>query len=149
VVGDGPERGRLLDHAAAAGVGHRVHFLGHRTDVHAILAAADLFVLSSDTEQMPISLLEAMAAGLPVVATRVGDVADMLPPEHARYVVGIDGGCPAAALADRITELLSQPALRATVGRANRQRVREEYGFERMRDAYLGEYERALAECSR
>jgi glycosyltransferase involved in cell wall biosynthesis len=149
VVGDGPERGVLVDHAAAAGIGHRVHFLGHRTDVHAILAAADLFVLSSDTEQMPISLLEAMAAGLPVVATRVGDVADMLPPEHGQYAVSVDGESTAAALADRITGLLSQPALRAAVGRANMLRVREEYGFDRMRDAYLAEYERALAGCPR
>jgi glycosyltransferase involved in cell wall biosynthesis len=148
IVGDGPERGRLLEHAAAARIGDRVHFLGHRTDVHAILAAADLFVLSSDTEQMPISLLEAMAAGLPVVATRVGDVADMLPPEHGRFVVRVDGQSTAAALADRIAELLSQPDLCVAVGRANRLRVREEYGFDRMRDAYSAEYERALAGCS-
>jgi glycosyltransferase involved in cell wall biosynthesis len=145
LVGDGPERGRLLEQAAAAGISGRVHFLGHRSDVQAILAAADLFVLSSDTEQMPISVLEAMAAGLAVVSTRVGDVADMLPPEHGRYLVGIDGASTSAVLADRMTELLSQPALRVAAGRANRQRVRQEYRFDKMRDAYLSEYERALA----
>jgi glycosyltransferase involved in cell wall biosynthesis len=147
LAGDGPEREALVRQAAAAGLGPRVHFLGHRDDVPTILKAVDLFALSSDTEQMPVSVLEAMAAGLAVVSTDVGDVADMLPPEHAWCVVRLEGESTTAALADRMTDLLSRPALRVSVGRANLRRVRQEYGFDKMCDAYRAEYERALDKC--
>lgn len=79
IVGDGPERGALEALAGELGVAADVEFTGYLTEPLARLATFDLFALSSNTEQLPISMLEAMACGVPVVATRVGDVPDVLP----------------------------------------------------------------------
>jgi glycosyltransferase involved in cell wall biosynthesis len=79
LVGDGPERAALQTLARDSGLAERVAFMGHVAQPQACLAKADLFVLSSDTEQLPIALLEAMALGLPAVATRVGDVPQVVP----------------------------------------------------------------------
>jgi glycosyltransferase involved in cell wall biosynthesis len=81
VVGDGPEREALQRFAADLGLGERAEFTGYLTNPSAALKRMDLFALSSDTEQQPISMMEAMAAGLPVCATRVGDVPQILPPQ--------------------------------------------------------------------
>ena len=72
IAGDGPNRDALEQRAMALGVSDRVRFLGHRNDVPALLAAADLFVLPSLYEGLPLAVLEAMAAGVPVVATAIG-----------------------------------------------------------------------------
>jgi glycosyltransferase involved in cell wall biosynthesis len=78
VVGDGPQRGELQALAQTLGVEADVEFTGYLKDPAARLADFDLFALSSDTEQLPIALLEALAVGMPAVATRVGDVGDIL-----------------------------------------------------------------------
>ena len=86
IVGDGPERAGLEALAASLGIAPRVSFLGHIADPAPLYAGFDLFALSSDTEQMPIAVIEAMAAGLPVAATDVGDVRGMLAEANAGHV---------------------------------------------------------------
>ena len=99
IVGDGPERAALEALAVAEGVGGRVEFAGHCADPAPLYAGFDIFALSSDTEQMPLSVLEAMASGLPVAATDVGDVAAMLDAANRPYVVAREDGALADALA--------------------------------------------------
>lgn len=127
LVGDGPERATVA--RAAAGLGDRVLLLGARQDVPELLAAADLFLLGSDTEQMPLSVLEAMAARLPVLATAVGDVARMVAAPNRPFVLE-----PAdeAGLARGLAALVADADLRRRLGEANRARVRAAYDEARM-----------------
>ena len=134
LVGDGPERGRLAAHAAALGIAEWVHFAGHLADPSAAYRGFDLFALSSDTEQMPLSVLEAMGCALPVAATDVGDVAAMLPPDSRPFVVAKD----AAALAGALGALLDDPARRQVAGAANRARAEAEFDQETMFATYAG-----------
>lgn len=131
LVGDGPERA-MLEPLAAASAG-RIELLGRREDIARLLAAADLFALGSDTEQMPIALVEAMAAGLPVVATSVGDVPCMVAPEGRAYLAA---PTDEAGLARALAELVADPALRQRLGRANRARARACYDAAAMLEAW-------------
>lgn len=123
IVGDGPERSALEALTKEAGVERKVEFVGHRTDPAPLYAGFDIFALSSDTEQMPLSVLEAMASGLPVVATDVGDVATMVDVANRPYVVPREDG----ALADALRSLATKPDLRASLGSANQARVKAEF----------------------
>ncbi|MCL6607257.1 MAG: glycosyltransferase family 4 protein [Geminicoccaceae bacterium] len=131
LVGDGPERPKV--EALAAPLGDRVLLLGARRDVPEMLASADLFLLGSDTEQMPLALLEAMAAGLPVVATAVGDVPAMVAAENRPFVLP-----PAdeAGLAAALARLAAETGLRRRIGEANRARARAVYDEARMVEAW-------------
>ena len=115
IVGDGPERQALVQRAAALGLTERVTFTGQRDDTPALYASFDVFALSSDTEQMPLSVIEAMASGLPVAATDVGDIQTMLAEGNAPFVGNLD----AATLGGSLITLLTDPALRARLGAAN------------------------------
>jgi len=128
IIGDGPARAGLEALAAALGIATRVKFLGHVADPAPLYAGFDLFALSSDTEQMPIAVIEAMAAGLPVAATEVGDVRGMLAAENAPWIGPRDD----AALAASLAALLGDAALRARVGAANRVRALATFDQERM-----------------
>lgn len=100
MLGEGPERAQVEQSVRALGLGSRVHLVGHRADPGADYRAMDVFALSSDTEQMPVALLEAMASALPVISTDVGDVARILPAEQGRFVVPLArGGEPCAGRA--------------------------------------------------
>ena len=121
IVGDGPERGALEALADTLGVAADTHFAGHTTSPQNWYAAFDVFALSSDTEQMPLSLLEAMAAGLPAVATDVGDVRMMLAAENAAFVTGLDEG----AMGDALVGLLSLDF--RPIGLANRAKAEADY----------------------
>ncbi len=135
VVGDGPERAALAASPAARRLGARLHWLGHLPDPRPVYWALDLFALSSDTEQMPISLLEAMAAGRAALSTDVGDVRAMLGPEAHDCVVAPGPGA-ASALARCLAALAADPDRRAWLGDHNRARARTEYDQERMVAAY-------------
>ena len=144
LLGDGPERGAVEDAARAAGVAARLHAVGHVADPRDHYRAMDAFAIPSDTEQMPVALLEAMAAGLPAAGTDVGDVARMLvqpEPEHGPLVVPTD----ARALAAALDRLAADPALRARLGAEGRRRVEERYSFATMREAYRRRYGAAMA----
>jgi glycosyltransferase involved in cell wall biosynthesis len=99
IVGDGAARPALEREAQARGIAASVLFAGHSAEPERWMASFDIFALSSDTEQMPLSVLEAMAAGLPVVATDVGDVRQMVSAENQPLIVPRDAGAMAAALA--------------------------------------------------
>jgi glycosyltransferase involved in cell wall biosynthesis len=132
IVGDGAERAGLQELAAELGVALRVSFLGHVTEPAPLYAGFDVFALSSDTEQMPIAVIEAMAAGLPVAATDVGDVRAMLAEANAPWVGPRDD----AALAASLAALLEDAGIRARVGAANRARALATFDQERMFRAY-------------
>jgi glycosyltransferase involved in cell wall biosynthesis len=133
IAGEGPELAALTALAATLDIADRVVLLGPIDRPERLLGAFDLFALSSDTEQMPYSILEAMAAGLPVVATDVGDVADMLAPENRPYVV-------AASEEDRfaaaLARLLGDAVERRRLGAANRSRLRARFTIDKMVAAY-------------
>ena len=141
IVGDGPQRGALAAHAAARGIAARVQFAGAMPDPAAAYRHFDVFALSSDTEQMPLSVLEAMGSGLAVAATNVGDVAAMLSDANRPYVVAQDS----AALAGALAALLADPARRAAIGAANRARAEAEFDAARMVAAYAALFAAAAA----
>ncbi len=132
-VGDGPLRAVLEQRARDRRVQDRIEFLGHREDVPPLLAAADLFVLPSRSEAFPNGVLEAMGAGLPVVACAVGGLLDLVDEGQNGCLVQPDD---ADALAQAIERLLRDPALAARVAAEGRRRVHERYGFERMVGAF-------------
>lgn len=132
VAGDGQERGDLEQVVTSLGLGEQVRFLGHVADQAAFYRSLDLLVLTSDTEQMPLCILEAMAAALPVVATDVGDVRSMVSAENASFVTPADD----RRLAEAMDRLLSDSALRRQVGDANRRRAEHWFDQERMFQRY-------------
>lgn len=146
LVGEGPER-RALEERARAGPppGGAVHFAGHRADLGPVYRAMDVFCLSSDSEQLPVSLLEAMASGLPVASTDVGDVRVTVPEEGRDLVVPLGSGAGAAErLAGALGALLADARRRAELGALGRRRARAEYSYEAMVAAYRRLYESAV-----
>ncbi len=128
IIGDGPERARVIEAARALGIGHCIQLLGARRDARDIVMQCDLLVVSSDTEQMPLVVLEAMDAALPVASFDVGDVRSMLSPENRPFVVAHS----TLALTAAIGRLVEDPKLRRTVGAANRARAAEVYDADSM-----------------
>jgi glycosyltransferase involved in cell wall biosynthesis len=122
VAGDGPLRNRFELDVAARGLGEFVHVLGDRNDIPQILAAIDVFILTSDSEGLPGVLIEAQMAGCPVVTVPVGGVRDLVDDGETGIVT--DGLDP-EELAERVVELLRDPQLRFRLGeRARRRAVR-------------------------
>lgn len=132
IAGDGPERAALERLAVELGVRDRVGFMGQVDDPGALYRTFDVFALSSDTEQMPLAIIEAMASGLPIAATDVGDVAAMLSAENQEFVTPPDE----VALARAMLTLLRDPGLRARVGEANRRKAAREFGHSAMVSAW-------------
>lgn len=133
IAGAGPLEAALHAQCVAAGLADDVRFEGFRDDPHRFLHELDLFLLTSQTEQLPIALIEAMLCGLPVVATDVGDVRASLPAQQHVWVVERD----AAALAQAVVDLLQQPARRTELGRLNRQRALDRFGPQSMFSGWL------------
>ncbi len=132
-VGDGPRRKVLEKLARARGVDHVIEFLGHREDVPALLAAADVFVLPSRSEACPNGAIEAMASGLPVVACAVGGLLDLV--ETGRTGILVPPSDP-EPLAVALRSLYEHPERARKMGREARQEVRAKYSFERMVGAF-------------
>ncbi|MDQ2674359.1 MAG: glycosyltransferase family 4 protein, partial [Chloroflexota bacterium] len=128
LVGDGPLRKEIEDRARRAEVWDRIRFLGNRPDVPRLLAAADIFVLPSLWEGLPIALLEAMAAGLPSVATAVSGTRQVLTDEENGLLVPPDD---AGAIAAAVARLVRHRELRDALGAAARQHVLAEFSVDR------------------
>ena len=143
LVGDGPDRSACEQLARELGIAERVTFAGTSADTSEVYGAWDGFVLSSRTEQMPLVVLEAMASGLPVVSTDVGDVRDMVAEANRSLVVARDDVPAMAAALDR---LVGDAELRAEVGAANRQRCEEQFELKTCLSRYAELYEQVAAE---
>lgn len=141
ILGEGPEREAILAEAMALEIGHRVHLPGHVADPAHAIGLFDLFALSSDSEQFPLSVIEAMAAGLAVASPAVGDVAEIVSADN-RPFISAEGD--EAALANALAALASDEALRRRVGAANQVRSRAEFDAARMVERYAAVYARAL-----
>ena len=136
VAGDGEARGPMEAAAARAGIADRVHFLGFQTRdaVRAAMADADMLVLPSFAEGVPVVLMEAMAGGRPVIASRIAGVSELVEDGVSGYVTPAGD---TATLAARIGALLSDPDLRARMGVAGRARVAAEFDID-AETAWLG-----------
>lgn len=144
IYGDGPEADNLRGRAAASPAADRISLPGPTAAPQAALAAADIFALSSDTEQTPISLIEAMASGLPAIATDVGDIRAMVSAANAAFISAPgDDDAYVAALAACIEDA----SLRERLGRANLARS-DAFGEGAMIDAFRRLYTRAAGRDS-
>jgi glycosyltransferase involved in cell wall biosynthesis len=143
IVGDGSRRYDLEALARTRGVDHIIEFTGHRADVPAVLAESDLFVLPSRSEAFPNGVIEAMASGLPVVASAVGGLRDLIEP--GRTGILVPPGDP-QLLAAALKGLYENPDRAWEIGAAARAEVLARYSFERMVAAFESLYESRLRE---
>jgi glycosyltransferase involved in cell wall biosynthesis len=141
IVGDGPDRGALLERARATLRPELIHFTGARDDVEALLAGFDAFALTSESEGLPLVVLEAMAVGLPVVATAVGGVPDVIERGRTGFLV------PASdriALMKELLLLTTRAHATEEVAAAGRRMVLERHSTEHMARDYEQLYRRIL-----
>lgn len=143
ILGEGPERTAIMAEAERLGVGARVILPGFVRDPVRAMANFDIFALSSDSEQFPISLVEAMACALPGLMTDVGDIAAMAAPENLPFILS-----PAdeAGLVAALARLAADPALRGALGKANRAVALRDFAEAAMIDRYRALYRQAMAE---
>jgi glycosyltransferase involved in cell wall biosynthesis len=131
MVGDGPDRERLEQIARDLGIARSTYFVGYQSDVAGYYRLFDAFLLPSVNEGTPVSAIESLASGTPVVATRVGGVPDVV-------TDGVDGFLvepgDTEAAAERLAALALDPELRRRLGDAGRARARERYSVERLVD---------------
>lgn len=139
LAGEGPDRPMLEAAAERLGLRERVAFLGLQSDTVPVYRQLDIFAMSSVTEQMPLTVLEAMAAGLPVVSTDVGDIQSMVCEANRPFIVD-ESRYPEALAA-----LLRDEPLRARIGRENRERAIEVYDLGRMLDEHEALYRQVLS----
>jgi glycosyltransferase involved in cell wall biosynthesis len=133
IVGDGLRRRDLERRAAEMGLGSSVLFLGSRKDVPRLLAAMDVFALTSHNEANPISILEAMSVGLPVVATNVGSIHEAVSEGRTGFLIPAGDS---VQFTDRVLGLLSDDAQRAAMGAAARETVVEQWSIDSMVSGY-------------
>jgi glycosyltransferase involved in cell wall biosynthesis len=129
LAGEGPHRDALMERARRRGVADRIQFLGQCRDVPAVLAGADLFVLPSRSEALPNAVIEAMAAGLPVVASNVGGIPELITDGVSGVLVS--PGDP-RALAGAVIGVMEEPGRAVQMGREARDFVTRELGFGRL-----------------
>jgi glycosyltransferase involved in cell wall biosynthesis len=146
IAGRGEREGELRARAKALDLGDRFHLLGLRADIGNVLAGADVFVLPSLSEGVPLALLEAMLAARPIIATAVGEVPTVL--EGGRRGVLVAPG-DAEALARALEDLALDPVRASRLSAAAAQRATEEYSFERMIERYVALYTTLLGAAHR
>jgi glycosyltransferase involved in cell wall biosynthesis len=142
IVGDGPERSSLEKLAADLGIASRTHFAGYQKNPERFLPAMDAFALTSRIEGLPLALLEAWAAGLPIVSSAVGGVPKVVVPgENGRLFPSGDE----AALTDALRTLLEDRTLASRLSAAGSALVKERYSLNRMADDYEARYRQLLS----
>lgn len=145
LIGSGEDEAKLKQLAAELSIASRVHFLGWRSDVPRILPACDVYVQPSLSEGLPMSILEAAAAGLPIVATNVGGIPEVLTNGENAILIA---PCDELALSEAISPLLSNAAQASGLGARLRQHVNEHYSAQAMAAAYTDLY-RAILDGSK
>lgn len=138
LAGGGEEEAALRRRAAALGLTSRVHFLGYRRDVETVLGALDLFLVTSDREGMANAMLEAMAAGVPVLSTPVSGADEALAGDAGGRAPGLVVPADPARLAEAASGILALPAVRLAMGEEGRRRAAERFSFPAMVDAWEG-----------
>jgi L-malate glycosyltransferase len=142
VAGEGGQRGALEALARELGVAERAHLLGRRDDIPDILAALDVFVISSDKEGLSNAMLEALSQGVPVVSTAVSGAPEALAPLPDGSAPGLIVELEPSALAEGIRGLLDDPGLRRRMSEAAVRRVKERFDF----DGMISRWERVLSD---
>ena len=145
IVGDGEQRGALEAAVQNHGIGHVTKLLGTRRDMPRLLAAADACLLSSISEGIPLTLIEAMAARLPVVSTDVGGVAEVVVPEVTGLLAPSGND---SLLADHLTRLAADRVFASRLGRNGAARAEELFSFQQMADGYAGVFEETFVEVT-
>lgn len=143
LAGDGPEREALTEQVVQADLAEFVHFLGRRQDIPTVLAAVDVVVLASHSEGLSNALLEASAAGRPIVATDVGGNPEVVADGATGLLVPISDP---ESLAEAVVRLADTPTLRTAMGIAGRERVSRHFSVAAMVGAYAATIEEAVAE---
>ncbi len=142
LVGKGEEMEAVRALVEDLSLGPHVQFLGHRIEVDQLMGSADLFVLPSRFEGLPLAVLEAMSIGLPVVATRIGGTVEALGSEHP-FLAECENP---SSLARVLIDALRDPERAKTIGRAGRDRFHTEFSAQRMADETAAVYRRFLSE---
>jgi glycosyltransferase involved in cell wall biosynthesis len=137
VVGDGSRRAELTQLGDQLGIGERIVWAGERRDARRVISAFDMGVICSSWEGLPVAALETMAAGVPLVATRVGTLPEILA-DGAGVLVDVGDD---AALAVALAQLLDDPVAARAIGERGRDRIRREHAFERMISEFAAIYE--------
>ncbi len=141
IVGEGPLRSRLEEHASNLGISGHTVFTGYRSDIGRILDDLDLSVISSDSEGLPMVVLESMASGTPVVSTAVGGIPELIVDGKTGILVPPGDS---RALADAILDLVRDPGLRDAMGTASRSRVERHFSTDIMVEKYCTAYGKLL-----
>jgi L-malate glycosyltransferase len=141
IVGDGPMRDEIFDRAVAIGLSDLINFIGFQKDVRPYLKQMDIFLMTSWTEGLPVALIEAMAAALPVVATDVGGISELVVHGESGFV-----GPPKnpEILATYVLKLLKNRELRAQFGLTGRERVKDLFSIKKMVEEYEKIYSKIL-----
>lgn len=141
LVGEGPERAKIEEEVRSRGLTNTVRLLGLRTDVRRLLAAADLFLLTSISEGIPVTLIEAMSAKLPIVSTDVGGVPEVVTDGETGWTAPAGDD---AQLAESILCLLADPDEARVMALAGCRRAEDQFSEQQMHDAYAALYEEML-----
>jgi glycosyltransferase involved in cell wall biosynthesis len=142
LIGEGPLIGEMTSLAGTLGIGDRVRFLGQRTDVEQLVAQAQVSLLVTNWEGFPLSILESMRAGLPVVASAVGGIGESVRNDETGYLVPRGN---VEVLRDRVGRLLASPALRMRLGANGRNSYEQQFRLEHSVRKTLDVYQDALA----
>jgi glycosyltransferase involved in cell wall biosynthesis len=140
-VGDGPTRGEVTAEVERLGLSDKVAFLGDRGDIADVLASADLFVLSTKWEGLPLSILEAMRAGLPVISSDVGGCSEAIDDGITGFLTP---ACDVSKLSEKLETALSSKPLLTAMGKAGRERFYRDFRIESMMDKLMNVYREAL-----